>query len=394
MLVPQDCGLYQEYVQVRTDLALQPNQLIKIQTEGQSCQNFGIHSQFRFLKELYDKEQAAFVSNVGNLVEPVPDRFALRGKRRCVGQFSHSNQQNGAQTLKCQDMGTMAKGAGGRVADALAVGSEQYHVTTFCIACNAIWPNGFDTERHIVGETKTGGFHKYEQHRMTIGNITAQRHGNAYAEAYARAFLEAIQTTESQGRYFGDADLATDYPMNTGLSRQLSQVARLIRARDGRGAERDLFFVTYGGWDMHSNLASGLNRRFREIDDALRAFVAEMEAQQIWDSVVLATESEFARTLDSNGGGSDHAWAGNHFVISGALKGKRVFNKFPASLREGNAQDLGRGRLIPGYPWESMIVPIAEWMGLEQDHYGEAFPNIHYFNMSEYIIPKDSLFKN
>mmetsp|Transcript_40718 Transcript_40718/g.94405 ORF Transcript_40718/g.94405 Transcript_40718/m.94405 type:complete len:119 (+) Transcript_40718:1013-1369(+) len=117
-----------------------------------------------------------------------------------------------------------------------------------------------------------------------------------------------------------------------------------------------------------------------------------MKAQNIWDSVLLATESEFARTLDSNGGGSDHAWAGNHFVVGGGLKGGRVFNKFPASFKAGNERDLGRGRLIPEYPWESMMVPIAEWMGLEPEQRASAFPNIDFFN-STHLIAKSDLFK-
>merc|ERR1719436_2312455 len=115
--------------------------------------------------------------------------------------------------------------------------------------------------------------------------------------------------------------------------------------------------------------------KFGEIDAALRDFVREMEAQGIWENVVLATESEFARTLDSNGGGSDHAWAGNQFIIGGGLNGGRVLNKFPASLAAGNDHDLGRGRLIPDYPWESMMVPLAEWVGVHKDQHANVFPN-------------------
>ena len=59
----------------------------------------------------------------------------------------------------------------------------------------------------------------------------------------------------------------------------------------------------------------GLAGRFGEIDDALKGFVAEMEAQGVWDNVVLAAESEFARASGSAGGGSDHARAGKQFII-------------------------------------------------------------------------------
>lgn len=147
-----------------------------------------------------------------------------------------------------------------------------------------------------------------------------------------------------------------------------------------------------GGWDSHSGMLTSTEGKFGAIDDALEVFVKEMEAQGAWDKVVLVTESEFGRTLDSNGGGSDHAWAGNHFIVGGALKGGRVFNKFPASLKLGNERDLGRGRLIPDFPWESVLVPIAEWMGIEADQKAAAFPNLQYFN-SSHIIPKRKLFK-
>merc|ERR1719150_1981738 len=140
---------------------------------------------------------------------------------------------------------------------------------------------------------------------------------------------------------------------------------------------------------MKVNLA----RRFTEIDGALRAFVAEMQAQKVWNNVVLATESEFARTLDSNGGGSDHAWAGNHFVIGGSINGGRVLNKFPRSLAIRNDHDLGRGRMIPEYPWESMMVPLADWLGIDADQEAVTFPNLARFNRTQHIIPTELLFK-
>ena len=105
MLVPQQCRLYDEFRAIRADLALSPGELIEIGTSGQPCATFGVHRRFAFLKGLYDKKQAAFVSNVGTLVEPITrSEFRRREKKTCFGLFSHSNQQNGAQTLRCQEM--------------------------------------------------------------------------------------------------------------------------------------------------------------------------------------------------------------------------------------------------------------------------------------------------
>ena len=44
---------------------------------------------------------------------------------RFVGLFSHSEQQRAAQTLTCQYASASNKGAGGRLADALAAGLQK-----------------------------------------------------------------------------------------------------------------------------------------------------------------------------------------------------------------------------------------------------------------------------
>merc|ERR1712087_678696 len=348
---------------------------------------------FVFLRELYNREEAAFFSNVGNLVMPTTKAQMRSGQvQTCVSLFSHSNQQNGAQTLKCQEMGEMAKGVGGRIADALSTGTENYVTSSFSLAGSAVWPKGFFVNREMVDSRNQDGFHEYEKWRETIINITQQRHSNPYSDVFTQAFLDSIVTTENLGRVLLGAGLITNYARNTGLQRSLYQVAKLIAARDPRNAERDFFFVQTGGWDMHSNMKNSLANRFREIDDALRGFVAEMEAQRIWDSIVFITSSEFARTLDSNGGGSDHAWAGNHIIAGGGIRGKRIFNRF-AELKIGNAADLGRGRLVPGFPWESMMVPIAQWMGMQEDQVAATFPNLQNFNRSLHVVTSSALFK-
>ena len=57
-----------------------------------------------------------------NITEETTD---LAKSDRCVGLFSHSDQQRAAQTLTCQYASASNKGAGGRLADALAAGLEK-----------------------------------------------------------------------------------------------------------------------------------------------------------------------------------------------------------------------------------------------------------------------------
>jgi len=392
MLVPVQCSLFNEYSIVRGDIALQPWQLHEITTTGQACAQFGIHHKLPFLKQLYDRSKAAFVSNIGSLVKPTTkQQFKQGGASRCVGLFSHSDQAQAAQTLKCQVAGAAPKGAGGRIADALA--SSQYRTTSFSVAGTAVWSQGFNT--HIETISKSQGavrLEKYGELQAVIGNITSRQHRNVYCEEYAQQLAEAIASSENLGGHLDNVTLQTQYPTVTGLSKQLHQVSRLIATREQRRAERDFFFVSLGGFDTHSDVNEILDEKFKEMDDALRDFVAELEAQNIFDSVVLTTQSDFGRSLTSNGAGTDHAWAGNHLVLGGGVNGGRVFNDFPASLLEGNEQDAGRGRLIPKYPWESMMVPIAEWMGMDDSQRPTVFPNLGNFNVSTHIISKTNLF--
>merc|ERR1712217_827512 len=253
------------------------------------------------------------------------------------------------------------------------------------------WSQGINTHTEIVDKTQGAvRFGEYEKLRHVIHNVSGQIHGNVYAEEYAHALMDSLESREKIGSFLDNVVLATQYQTDSNLQKQLHQVARLIRAKDQRRAERDLFFVEIGGWDMHSDLKIDLRDKFTVVDDALRGFVAELQAQGVFDSVVLTTESDFGRTLTSNGGGSDHGWAGQHIILGGNIRGGKVFNKYPVSLLEGNEQDAGRGRVIPEYPWESMMSPIAEWMGLEAGQQTSVFPNLHNFN-ADRIIAKESL---
>jgi cullin-associated NEDD8-dissociated protein 1 len=396
MLVPMNCNLYNEYLQVRADVALQPSQLHEIQTDGQACAQFGIHHRLPFLKELYDRRKASFVSNVGALVEPTTkEQFEDRTASTCVGLFSHSDQRTAAQTLKCQVAGTSPKGAGGRFADALA--AQDFRTTSFSVAGTAAWSQGVETNTDII-DRRQGSvrFNKYQQLQTVIGNITSTQYSNIYAEEYAQQLSQSLDSSERLASTLENLRLNTSesYRTESGLAKQFHQVARLIAARDVRKAERDFFFVSLGGFDAHSEVLESLELKFQEINDALQDFVTELEAQDVFDSTVLVTASDFGRSLTSNGAGTDHAWAGNYFVLGGGVNGGHVLNDFPTSLLEGNQQDAGRGRLIPKYPWESMMVPIAEWMGVEESRFGEAFPNLANFNRSAEIIDRSVLFRS
>jgi cullin-associated NEDD8-dissociated protein 1 len=78
--------------------------------------------------------------------------------------------------------------------------------------------------------------------------------------------------------------------------------------------------------------------------------------------------SDFARTLTPNSGeGTDHAWGGNYFIMGGAVNGGIIHGEYPSDLTDDGPLSIGRGRLIPSMSWESVLNPIAQWMGVQTE---------------------------
>ena len=64
------------------------------------------------------------------------------------------------------------------------------------------------------------------------------------------------------------------------------------------------------GWDTHFSIddseSNAVADKWAVVNGALTSFVSEMKAQGIWDNITVVVGSEFGRTIDSNGGGTDH----------------------------------------------------------------------------------------
>jgi hypothetical protein len=168
------------------------------------------------------------------------------------------------------------------------------------------------------------------------------------------------------------------------LETKLKWVANTIKAYNipGTTTKRQTFFIALGGFDMHSELTDSQYGLLSVIDTALSNFWTKVDAD-MKSKVTLFTGSDFGRTLNSNGNGSDHGWAGNHIVLGGGVKGGTIYgyNNFkegPTTTDYGAYPDftrinsgitnttinVGRGRLIAGTSVEEYLYPILKWYGL------------------------------
>jgi cullin-associated NEDD8-dissociated protein 1 len=268
-------------------------------------------------------------------------------------------------------------------------------VASFSTSGAPFWSMGQKTRTEAISpKTGPAKIVDFDSYRLLISNITLRRQKNIYAEEYNRQFLLHAEESNNLADLMEGLTLSkeNDWDMTNEVQAQLYQVAKLIKLRTARKAERDFFYISMSGFDMHNEVIADLRDKMEKLDGSLKLFVDEMKQQNIFNSVTVVTGSDFGRTLASNGKGSDHAWAGNTLAVGGALKGGQIFNKFPSTLELDSHLDIGRGRLIPSYPWESQWYPIMKWMGVEDANIDDVLPNLRNFP-GELIPNAAKLFK-
>jgi uncharacterized protein (DUF1501 family) len=148
--------------------------------------------------------------------------------------------------------------------------------------------------------------------------------------------FEAVKMLKSADPAKYKPAAGVNYP-NTPFGNSLKQIAQLMKANLGVEAA----FSDIGGWDTHQNqgAATGqLANRLTEFSNGIAAFWKDMGDDA--ENITIVTMSEFGRTAAQNGtGGTDHGHANVMFVLGGAVKGGKVYGKWPGlapgQLNEG-----------------------------------------------------------
>jgi uncharacterized protein (DUF1501 family) len=130
------------------------------------------------------------------------------------------------------------------------------------------------------------------------------------------------------------------------LGQQLSTVARLMAVRDQLNMERQIFFVATGGFDSHDDQLANQPGLLANVSACLTAFYDATGELGVAGNTTTFTQSDFGRTLTSNGDGTDHGWGGVQIVIGDAVRGRRLYGACP-SLQLGGLNDIGREISVP-----------------------------------------------
>lgn len=399
-VVPKYSAGYAEYSAARAaqGLAIPQANLLSMTPPSLGLE-YGLHPNLAGLHQLWLENKLAVVCNVGTLVQPITKQQYMSGAPRPDQLFSHSDQV--AQFRTAIPTNGSTTGWGGRLADRTApinTGAAIPMITS--VAGVTVFSNGVTTSPLIVEPSPTplnqvltlNGFGTTSDElarKTAMQRVRGEDLDKTLVEKAGFLTQQAVNVSEQLS---SDPPLTVTFP-NTTLGNQLRQVAKLMKFRTSLNMSRQIFFVQLPGFDTHSSQLTNQGNLFTQLSQALKAFYDETVAQGVAGQVTTFTMSDFNRTLNPAGSGgsvgTDHAWAGHHFVMGGAVAGGNFYGRptasgsiFPTLVNNGPDDVSTRGRFVPTVSVEMYAATLARWFGLNDAEMSLVFPYINNFPTS------------
>ncbi len=390
MLVPRSTPEYNAYAASRQNLALQQTNLLPINPLTPDGAQYGLHPSMTGMQTLFEQGRAAFIANMGPLVEPTTkDQYFNQSVLLPPQLFSHNDQQDQWHSLKGATVSNT--GWAGRIADLIRTNvANQQLATNVSLFGSSLFQSADETIAYVMGNNGPVPFTGFSssgdpndlffQQRLAFERVLNAEYDTIYERGYADVQRRAVETIDLvQGALDdpGRQQVTTVFPQSQ-LGNQLRTVAEMIAARDTLQMERQIFFVATGGFDTHDDqvlLQPGL---LGGISDAVAAFYDATIELGVSNAVTTFSMSDFGRTLTSNGDGSDHGWGGHSFVVGDAVAGQDIYGIFP-DLSLGSFDDVGGGRMIPTTSADQYAATLSRWFGVDESDMVSVAPNIGNF---------------
>jgi uncharacterized protein (DUF1501 family) len=382
MLVPLEGEQRKLYEQSRQNLAVASP--IALNTQSSFAGGVGLHPSLAAMQSVFDSANLAFVGGVGTLLAPTTlDDYKNNAVPLPEHLFSHNNQQ--AAWMYGREKQILNSGWGARLLERLE--QQDKFAANISLDGTNLWQTGRQSKAFSLnksGQSKINAFTGYQPNIDHVTKIMNRLMGNAQHPlnaAYANSFNSAINNTQTMNSALDTApELMTPFS-DTSLSKQLAAVAKTISVQARLSTQRQVFFVSMGGFDTHDNQLSTHPALLSTLAQGLSEFNDAMNELGMADKVTSFTMSDFGRTLTSNGDGTDHGWAGNQIVMGGAVRGGDIYGEL-LTQHLGGPQDTGRGRLIPRVANEQYFATLAQWFGVPKSELVDIFPNLKNFSQT------------
>lgn len=388
-VVPLSATGYADYQRVRQSLALAPAALVPVTSASNEA--YGLHPSLAPLAPLYTTNRdLAILLNLGTLVKPLTKTEYRQANTTTVPRnlFSHSDQQQQWQNATPVPGPTSASGWSGRIADRILYLNTSPFPPAVAVSGSALQLVGQQTKPTTVsadnfGIDGSGDSPAAQARDQALQQLLSFSSGATLVQAANRILGDAISVVKQLEQAANSAQDFTGRFPQTGLGQQLAQVARIISIRGLLGMNRQIFFVSQGGYDTHANQLGTHAGLLSELANAMATFYQVMGELGLGDAVTTFTESEFNRTFQPNGtAGTDHAWGGHSFVLGGAVKGN-VYGVMPTLALNGPDDSGNRGNWIPTLALDQYGATLAKWFGVPDVDLPQVFPNIGNFPVKD-----------
>ncbi len=384
MVIPYDTTGYNAYKSARGGLALAQGSLLPI-TPPSIGSPFAFHPRFAAMQSLFNNKHLAVLANVGTLIQPTTaSQFRTRGVAVPMNLFSHSDQEAQMQTAILDRVAET--GWAGRTADKIqSIYGGNFPIiislagtNIFCegVVAQSIQSNGNPT-RLLNG---FGGGAESTARLSALQSLLTFDNGLSLIQAASTTTGNAIQNGQTLAAALATGTpLATQFPQNSYFASQLQQVAKIIQVRGALGLQRQIFFVSMGGFDTHSGQLAQQDSLFNDINLSLNAFYQATAEMGVANNVTTFTLSDFGRTYSPNSDGTDHAWGSHHLIMGGAVKGGDFYGTFPTLAVNGPDDGTGQGRWVPTTSVDQYAATLASWFGVAAADLPSIFPNLANF---------------
>ncbi|MEI2740484.1 MAG: DUF1501 domain-containing protein [Chitinophagaceae bacterium] len=277
----------------------------------------GLHPALTAFKGLYDDGSLAILNNVGY---PNPDRSHFRSMDIWHTASQSSEYWNNGWVGRYLD--AQCKGC-----DKPTQAIEIDDILSLALKGDNIKGIAVKDPRRLYGTANEKFF------KEVMKNHTDEA-GEQPADYLYKTMAETLSSADYIFQQSKMHPTKAEYP-KTDLGNSMKTIASLIFSE----INTKVYYVSLGSFDTHINQDGQQQRLFTEMNDAVKAFVKDLKANNRFDDVMLFTFSEFGRRVAQNASnGTDHGTANNMFLISGGLKQKGLINELPnlADLDEGD----------------------------------------------------------
>lgn len=186
-------------------------------------------------------------------------------------------------------------------------------------------PGGVDNKRFTRRRSILGAVNDHFVSKEKSDSLDAV--DTFYKQAYDMVSSKASQEAFDLNKE--DAKVRDAYGRNQAGARMLLS-RRLVEA----GAR--FITMTYGGWDMHDRIQTGITRNLPSFDQAFSTLITDLDQRGLLKSTLVCICSEFGRTPKINAtAGRDH-WPKVFSVVmaGGGIKGGHVYGSSDAIASE------------------------------------------------------------